>query len=94
MAAQTALIAQNADGGTVVITFDDVTLLISQVAWNNPTGTWAFTFQRNGGGATISRTLTPGSTGSVNIPAHDNILWAGPNKGQDPNFSYSDTWTP
>lgn len=74
---------------TVTLTYDDATLAVTKVAWNNPEGHWAWTIRR-AGQPDITRVLAPGASGSAAVPA--GYTWAVA-KGQQPNFSYQDSWT-
>lgn len=90
MALVDTIISQvNNGSNTVTLTYDDVTLAVTKVAWNNPVGHWTWTVTR-AGQPDITRTLSPGQSGSTAVPV--GYTWAVA-KGQSPNFGYQDSWT-
>lgn len=69
-------IASAPGGGRVDVTYDDVTLLVSRVAWVPPSfGTWTFTVTKDNGNV-VTRTLTSASApGSVGVPKNRGLHW-------------------
>lgn len=90
MASVTVVISAVNNGQSHVdLTFNDVTLAVSQIAWTNPSGHWTFTLTQ-AGKADITRTLNPGDSGSQAIPNGYN--WSN-HKATPPSFGWSDQWT-
>lgn len=90
MALVETIVTQLNDGqNTVWLTYDDVTLAVTKIRWDNPVGHWTWMVARPGH-ADIVRVIPPGTTGSLNVPA--GYTWAVA-KGQSPNFDYNDSWT-
>lgn len=74
----------------VDLTYDNVTLAVSSVAWTNPVGHWTWTITRPGQ-PDIVQVLAPGDTGSRNVPA--GYAWQVAKTDPPPNFGYADSWT-
>jgi hypothetical protein len=66
MATQVAASANNRRS-TITLTFNDASGLLTNIAWNNPTGVWTILFTKNAS-EVLARVLNPGDSGSQNIP--------------------------